>query len=1073
MFSINGLFGFFLGVATDFTASADLTMDSTTYHANTKFAYKDSVVFTFDATPVIYKPISLSAELGWETNTASLKWGDNQVISGTASLKFNENMNTMDALVKFSTPFEGYESGEATVKHSGTWESFRETINVSFNSESAKLEGGFSSTGDIKGDFTLSSPWYNSDGRFEHSGDMNRFTNSMDFTYAAGKTIRASSKWNMANGIDTEIAFNAPFKSFNAKYNHGFSLSKELTGHAEFTLDETRMLNSDVTFRNSPSNINLVFSVNTPLKSFSGKYSHVGTMQTRCNAEAEFTWDSQTVGAEWSVSMANGFSTDVTVRSPWRNFSGEVKHTMTSDSFDNTVSITYETGKTITLATEFGMNPDILVKSTFTSPFKNANIMYRHSGSLENFNCHLTGAYGEVPIVANLRWSAMSGYETSFDLTSPWKNIKGSFKTTTDVTNLVSSATFEWGTEKMESSLKFNTLSGYQGEVDVKSPWRNMSAKFDVTGELTDFESNASVSWETGKSISAKVSSSLRKGSIELVTPWRTISANHECQGTWENFNSVVDFSWETGKKITLTARSDSRSGLDTEWKLDTPWRVLSTKVKYDPSYNMEANVSWESGKSISMVVRNTMTDNVIDSSVTINTPWRIMSASWKMTGQWTKFDSTSEVSWTTGKSIKMETSWDMETKMSGSTTVTTPYRVMSAKFNQVGDLMKFDGDYEISWEAGKKMSSTVSFNRQNGWESKFTVNSPWKNIETNAKFIGKLTAFTSGFDITWEAGKSISTTAAFSLEPFTASWTWKCLTYDMSAEVKHTGSAMDFSNSANFSWEPTKRIELSSAFKNADVISGRASVKSPFDANVDLSFEHTASSGELSLVQPFMQDIKAEYTYTDMYNFNGKVSHGTQDYTGKAVTTWNNGLQTNVEVSSPDNKFSIDIDHQGDFSTFKNTVEAKWNAQTYKLTSTSNLDQYTFSQDLTTPFMGYESLKWSASFTPTDTSLQYRLAVSKNTDSIEVDFNGKMEQDQTKTVITSTMEFSTPFEGVEKNKLTDVLEYSSQFVHVKSSGYIGSPANDRSMEIYSMLTGLSADVLMPNLNSYVKVVDR
>ena len=78
--------------------------------------------------------------------------------------------------------FEGYESGEATVKHSGTWESFRETINVSFNSESAKLEGGFSSTGDIKGDFTLSSPWYNSDGRFEHSGDMNRFTNSMDFT---------------------------------------------------------------------------------------------------------------------------------------------------------------------------------------------------------------------------------------------------------------------------------------------------------------------------------------------------------------------------------------------------------------------------------------------------------------------------------------------------------------------------------------------------------------------------------------------------------------------------------------------------------------------------------------------------------------------------------------------------------------------------------------------------------------------------------------------------------------------------------------------------------------------------
>ena len=142
-----------------------------------------------------------------------------------------------------------------------------------------------------------------------------------------------------------------------------------------------------------------------------------------------------------------------------------------------------------------------------------------------------------------------------------------------------------------------------------------------------------------------------------------------------------------------------------------------------------------------------------------------------------------------------------------------------------------------------------------------------------------------------------------------------------------------------------------------ADNIEGRASIKTPFPEHREFaaSFEHTPTSGEMSLTTPYTEELKAEYTYTDYYNFNSKLTHGTRVYTSEAVTTWNNGVQTTLKYTSPEHSMSLDIDHQGEGFTFKNSVEAKYDSQTYKLVSDSDMDTHTYSQTLETPHQGFE----------------------------------------------------------------------------------------------------------------------
>lgn len=1041
----------YTGTPLNFQTSADFTMDSQTYSTDLDFSFNNNLAITYNLKPVIYKPITVSVRGDGVTNVATLTWGDNKTINARANYNLNSAANSLTGDASFNTPFVGFESGQATFSFSGTMEAWRESIEVTFKSETAKLETEFSTFGKISGSTSLQSPWYDAEGSFEHDGGMNNFNNNARVTYAQGKTITVSSKWDMRSGIDSEFTLNAPFKRMDVNYKHQISASSG-SASSEFNMDGKQVYKTDASMQNTNALINMDFSFTCPIKSFSGKYTHRGNMRTGCTAETEFTWDrTNKVSADWNVSLVNGFATEFDVKTPWKSFAGEVKHQGTLTRFENTLSATCsDSGKTAKLVTEFKMSPDFEIKSTLTSSWKNGNIMYRHSGAKENFQCRLEGAWETTPITANLSWNMMSGYELSFDANTPWKKFDGSFKTNTELSNLSSEAAFNWDTQRFASTMSFNNRSGYAGEATVTTPWRTMSSKFDFNGQPTNFDSTAALSWETGKSISAEASYRNRVATAKVNTPWRNLSANYRSTGPLNNFDSTTDFSWEAGKTITLEARSDITTGLDTEWKLTTPWRTMCVSAMYDMTYKMGGELSWETGKSVSveasyvnrvgMAKVNTPWRNLsanyrstgplnnfdstmdfswetgktitletradtrsgLDSEVKLTTPWRTLSAdakfdmvqfdltanaSWesgkavgvvidntmsegryevsaRVTSPWKnlntdvtfvgepmKFTSTQEFSWEAGKTIKMETTFNMVDAMTAESRLETPWRTMSYKVSQSGDMTNFNGDYEVSWETGKKIASTVYMNRQNGWISKVTMDTPWRQMESNARFTGEMTSFNSEFDASWETGKKITTTASFDLTPLKATWTYSCPEHDeLRAELQHTGTVTDFTNSAFVQWEPTKKIEVASNFKMADNIVGEASIKSPFSDDFEVDFRHTPTSGEMNLKTPYTETLKTEYNYSDRYNYNAKLTYGADVFTSEATTTWNNGMQMALKVTCPHHTYELTTDHQGTGYTFTNTLEMKYDSDFLKFTTNSDVNANTYSQTLETP---------------------------------------------------------------------------------------------------------------------------
>jgi len=78
----------------------------------------------------------------------------------------------------------------------------------------------------------------------------------------------------------------------------------------------------------------------------------------------------------------------------------------------------------------------------------------------------------------------------------------------------------------------------------------------------------------------------------------------------------------------------------------------------------------------------------------------------------------------------------------------------------------------------------------------------------------------------------------------------------------------------------------------------------------------------------------------------------------------------------------------------------------------------------------------------------------TKNTDKLEFELNGDAEQKVDKVVYTYSIKVTTPFAGFEENSLSETLELSPSRVSYRSTHYIGSLSNARSLEFYMMKTG-------------------
>jgi hypothetical protein len=1016
----------FNGKPMDFSTNAELKYDENTFSGDLKFEMSSTVTITANLKPVFFKPMSTNIVLSKTNNRAMFSWGDNKSIIAEVTLGYLEDGKNINGEASFTTPFRGFESGRATFSHNGNLESFSEKAEVTFNTKTSKFECGFTSFGDLKGDFSLSSPWYNANGNFKHSGDRNKFENEMELTYAAGNTISASTKWNLADSRAlAEFDVRSPFKSFNGKYNHQYSTSNGLNAHVEAACEHKEWINSDLSYSHADGRVRAAFSATTPWKSINAKYTLDGKMTDSCTTVTEFGWDGQKqLSLECTISLRNGFFTTVTANTPWKNFRAEVDHKGAWSNFQNKVSVTYETGKTIQLDTELKLTPEFFVKAALSSPMKNAEFSYRHTGTLDNFSCHLEGNVDGQTVNGDLTWKMRSGVDASLDLRNPWKNIKAAFKTNDDWKNLESSAEFQLDSDRFESNLTFNMKSG---SVTVQTPWRVMTSRFNFNGDLKNFDSNVMVSWESGKQISGEASfssqSSNRNGMVKLTTPWKTLSANYQSSGEIDNFDSAVDFSWETGKTVKLEVRSNMRTEKSFDVKLATPWRDMSAEFKHEGTYDKfttKASASWESGKTISAELSNNMSVGYMNTEASVMTPWRNLSAKYTRTGTAKKFDAETEFSWETGKKIATTLTVNTENGYDGTVKIESPWKNLEASAKFAGDMTAFDTSFNFKWETDKSVTSRLTFNMMpmsGTWtyscphhniNASFSHNGDGQNMKSEASFTydGKPFTFTSSFDrrsgyhgsvrvtipsreleakfnhqgdfadfrndgeLSWETGKRIQFASNFKLSPkLTGFASLKTPFYnDMEAGFEHSGTMTDFQNSAFVSWAPSKKMEVSSNFKKAATVSGAASLKTPFFDNMDANFEHTCDmtnfnnrasfswgsnrveatshfnkgstiSGAASLKTPFYDDMDASFEHSgEMTDFNNRASF---TYGSKKVEVSSNFKKaaTVSGAASLKTPFYDDMDvsfeHSGEMTDFNNRASFTYGSK--KVEASSN----------------------------------------------------------------------------------------------------------------------------------------
>ena len=263
-------------------------------------------------------------------------------------------------------------------------------------------------------------------------------------------------------------------------------------------------------------------------------------------------------------------------------------------------------------------------------------------------------------------------------------------------------------------------------------------------------------------------------------------------------------------------------------------------------------------------------------------------------------------VSWAPTKSIEVSANFKKSPTMSGSASLKTPfYDDISASFEHSGDLSEFSNAAELSWASDKKIEASANFKKSD--------------------------AITGG---------------ALLKTPFSE---------NLEASFEHTGDMTDFNNKASFSWAISKKVEASLKYRlnensDSEKWNGEMSLKTPFFDEVSAEFKMGNRAGEMSATIPALQKMEAEYTFTDMLNWLVEAKYG--EMTVKATNTGSleNGLRSETELATPLGNMELKFDHQGDYSTFTNTMEASWKDMDFKLVSSVDLANGKLSQSLEVP---------------------------------------------------------------------------------------------------------------------------
>jgi len=810
----------------------------------------------------------------------ALSWGNGQRAAITSRFNF---VDAVSGEVGFSSSFKNLENITFLFEHKGELSKFNNRAQLSYGmGKDFTVASRFETTSSsISGEAELTSPYARA--KVMHNGNLGAFANSAEIGWAENKMVAFTSRFASADGVDVAATFRSPFRNFEdltLTAWHKGTVQASFKDYAEFSWAAGKKMSLDTTVDLS-SGLTATMKFASPSQAVDAFLNHSGNLSS-FTSNAGLSWASgKKMEASVEFSRGSAVTGQVTFSSPFdklRNIRASFDHRNTNSGFETNASAEWSPSQRISARFAFGQLPDLKVRFSFGSPFGNVNALAEHSGRWRNFSNKAEIEWAtDKKVTFTSEFSSAdfgSGIRASTKFVSPFQNVEASLNHSGDLSSFNSKAAVSWlQDKKIEATVEFNNGIAISGKATLSSPFesiRNIALDFNHQKQTSGFETDANVIWSPTQKVSTRVTFAGLpdlKVAVSFNSPVLTVSSSAEHSGNLQEFANKAELSWAEDKKVVLASRFSRVSDVSLGATFRSPFK------------NFE-ELSFTARHSGSL--RRSFANNA-------------------------------EISWATGKKMSLDTSADFGSGIRASTKFFSPFQNVEASLDHTGGLSSFNSKAGVSWSQDKKIEATVEFNNGIAISGKAMLSSPFdsiRNIALDFNHQKQTNGFETDANVIWSPTQKVSTRVTFAgLPDLKVAVSFNSPVMTVSSSAEHSGNWQEFANKAELTWAENKKIALTSRFSRVSDLSLGATFSSPFKNFEELSFT-ARHSGNLR----------------QSFTSNAEISWAT----GKKMSLdtsadFNSGIRATARFASPFENIEASLNHSGNLQSFNSDAGLKW----------------------------------------------------------------------------------------------------------------------------------------------------
>ncbi|KAH3697775.1 hypothetical protein DPMN_085285, partial [Dreissena polymorpha] len=634
------------------TASLSAETPSSSYKMSTKFNGKPTnfnniIEVSVPRTGVFSSDVSFNIEsktdISVSIKTPLKRFGDikgklsQESASGifTSRIELQNNLDVLAATLKVSTnpsfiieataqtPFDGYKQGRIEISHERSLKSFKLHGEFQLNKDTSQIDLNADISQRSKIDLTIRSPYTRPiKGSFTHF-EVKPLNFKSSAAMSMGKeAITANINFNAITGLKSDAAITTPFKGYEnlkATFSHSGDIRNfKTSGEASVNRQEVKF---GITLDTKNDTIATI-TVSTPWvdsKDLALTFRHSGSLQSFVTI-LQAKQNRKTLGGEVSFNNGEIVTGSASLKSTFKdidNYAASFRHTGTISKFNCEAKIETPSGPSSLMGTfdsMKGISGTVNVKSPAT---KDAEIRFTHSNVDGACNSNVFVSYdGQVKYSVQSEMVSKQSLRSDITVKTPFNG----FELTSisllhgkDANGFRTSGSLVLMGKSIGADVEVILSPEISANIKTTTPWtENFETSLTVQGSLRKFDSSYEIVYGTISQLRIELdlnTDDTYAGDLNIISPFiENIKARFNHQGDRRVFTTNVEITY-AGKEATSSLRFNSVAGIDTSFRLTSPW-TRDVEVTFNhQGQDIRSTLNFKSVPSI-------------DTSFTLTSPW-------------------------------------------------------------------------------------------------------------------------------------------------------------------------------------------------------------------------------------------------------------------------------------------------------------------------------------------------------------------------------------------------------------------------------------------------------------------